>query len=1189
MHNYQYIYRLELMREARLLRKEDSRPFLRRVADETLGLNSGPSFLNPEKAKQQDLLSDRSKLSAFERPDIFNAETDPSLAGGNNTERLLSMTSARRLEEFTAFVNQNIPEATRARFPEIFDIPLDAVDVEEQKKNVAGNRLDTLLTVLKILAGDRIPAEQNILAFNIAKDAAQESNDTSNAPGEMYRQYEQWLDTRTDISEEDATSPEILLKNNSGISDKLRGLLGNLVEPSVQRQMLKDMYELYRKKQTDTRLTSLQAREDRLAQTASIKEREIAREGRGFIENFQNASPGLKIAAIGTGLFLGLRLISKNKDGKMNHPILFTGALAALGYFGYDRFINGNENALDDMANGLQKIARFNGNLLKNVAKEFGLLPRSEADRLELMGDFLMKNRLGTGPAQTGMAALAQVKLGTIADAFVPYLEGGTLGGTLSVTDDTVAGKLLRKELKQTMNGLRSSEKEATFQYLESNNGEISQALAHVFYMIGGSENRNLSDVEEIDKAILNQYGSPEALPNDLKTRYMRIALEGREIAQTRHKNKSFVDIIASLNTTKEKEAERKPDNAVSIPDPKTADRVQEFTALETLRDTDVTTADVPSILRDGGAIDFDCQEFLRNCEASEVLNADAAFALGQKFIVIRRESANLTEALQTIEKLKYAVLVQSTQKEGKLTKDDIALLSGPDERSVSSMLNTVTGFLGRFVSVPRGFQSVSSMADIRSILNEPWFGSGPVSSQGEGFDRLTERLSIYERKFAEMRDTAAVAKTLVSQLDSSVTRAFGSKAEAEAFVVTLLQNSNYAERINHNEAHLSQRMANALARSMRLRDTGTAFGSFDELGITPTEQKNLALEFDRLFIDIVGDPSKLALSMWQKSEDVDVFEKFDLTALNEYDYSGEDERMDAIQYARDLGAMHGIRVLSDLPDEKLREEAKKRAIKIYEKMLAEKTKELQNDPEIKPVSATNTPAREEQQLKNLYAALLIENKTSYTRESFTELRNIITFLGGEVTEDTGFENLLATRELFPENLEQSRPYWKEFVEKWNPILDTDIVGYWKNLFSGLFSVPPETLTPNPGTTPSPTSSPTGAPTSVPSIPPVTPDTLKKIQDAIDALGEQDRLLFVINPAFPGLLEYQFEIDGMPENTARSSASELETLDARRIRDLYLSWQTLPIEEREKDGGQDPLHPPVQVIPPAPPPPDMGI
>jgi hypothetical protein len=118
-------------REQRLLSRTvggDNRPFIERIstnAQKELG-KTLQGFTDPDAAREQKLNDIRDKLQAFQSPDIFSVPTQVSAGGkGGNKERLLSMTPQRRLEEFNAFVNTQVPDAVKAKYEGLFNPPLD--------------------------------------------------------------------------------------------------------------------------------------------------------------------------------------------------------------------------------------------------------------------------------------------------------------------------------------------------------------------------------------------------------------------------------------------------------------------------------------------------------------------------------------------------------------------------------------------------------------------------------------------------------------------------------------------------------------------------------------------------------------------------------------------------------------------------------------------------------------------------------------------------------------------------------------------------------------------------------------------------------------------------------------------------------------------------------------------------------
>ena len=1184
-------------REQRLLSRTvggDNRPFIQRVtsnAQKDLS-RTLQGFTDPDAIREEKLADNRDKLQAFMNPDIFTVQAQLSAGGqGGNKERLLSMTPTRRLEEFTSFVNSQVPEAVRAKYNFLFSPPLDEQDLFDYEQQSQEGRIRILLTALSSLNGTRISPGQNPTADMLALDISAEKNNAADSPGSVFRLYEQWLDSKPGISETDATTPEILLKSGSGIPDRLRGDLTNLIDPAVQQSMLKEMYELYRNRRTDDNLTFAQAKVDQLQLTGSVEKKRLEQQSRGLVENFRNADPRLQLAMGVVGAYAVWKIL------KAKNPIGRWALAGGVGYFAYDRFINGNENAFNDMGKGVQKFAQTGGNLLKNLARELGVpIPRNQQDKLELMSQFITENRLNIPghEAMTGMSALSGVKLGTIAAAFTPSMDGEQLGGNLIIDDGQtqlasagrglqsrqvdVSGNLLHKSLMLQMGGMGLSgrEKTATINYLQSNNASVSKALTHAMYMLAMDETPNVKRAQEIENALID-YGSYDNLPANLKRQYMEIAFQGKLLAEGRYKDRSLVDVIADLQVKRKNKVEKKDDPAVEIPDVKTPARADEFALMENTSNFPITTTVPNDVLRDNGLADKDASEFLRNCEASGLLTADAALEIARRFDKIRRETPKLTEALQTIEKLKYAILVQSTKQETPLSKDDIILLVGPDDLDATAILNRVTGLISRFaISLPgRGFGSVASLGDVRSLITEPWFGSGPVQSQGEGFKRLTDRMNVYDKKVADMKDTGAVSKQMADALPARMAGAFGGKEKLQEYLRTnLIPGSNYMTRVNHAEQHMSQRMANALSRTMRLTHERDGFGRFDELGVTPIEQKNLASEFDLLFVDVMGDPLKGVSSMWQRTEDIDVFRRFDLSGVQAADFKNESQREELLGYARDMAILYVVQRSSGQDGLDTRPEFARRTRVMYDKVVAiiEEKKNAEFEAikkEIADAKAANpNHIVDFEEIKGRLERLDIVLANTLGVQAH-ELRVIL-----EKIYEEGFTDDEIT-------LETLKAYSKNFIATLPPNANPPVTPSPANAPVGGANPPvgpspanppvspspanaPVTPSPanapigpsaaNPPLSPSPANAPIGpSPANAPILPNTinTPAGLQALQDAIDALGLRGFFDVQVNPSGRGIDYALLPFNNSPEakDIATSSVADVELLgsDAQTI------------------------------------------
>ena len=281
--------------------------------------------------------------------------------------------------------------------------------------------------------------------------------------------------------------------------------------------------------------------------------------------------------------------------------------------------------------------------------------------------------------------------------------------------------------------------------------------------------------------------------------------------------------------------------------------------------------------------------------------------------------------------------------------------------------------------------------------MNEPWFVAGPLQSRGEGFKTLQDRIALYKQRIGAMQNIPEIAKQISANASAKLPSGSGKAKElftSPVFVETLLKNRNYLGRITNAEVHLSQRFANALARSMRLTHTKEGFGRMDTLGITPIEQKNLSKEFDVLFQEIMGDLSDNAA--WQSIEDVDVYDDTGIYSVparySSLDFKSEDVRMKGIDDARKLGLLYVLALNKGKATEDMRKEIRKRVTYIYNPLVTQKKEELEEC--VKPINGKDIDEINRQKAQNLYESLKIEKKASYDEKAHQELINILKVVG---------------------------------------------------------------------------------------------------------------------------------------------------------------------------------------------------
>ncbi len=920
-------------REARLCGQvtpfDPDRSPINRLTDRAEGFIKGQHdrFVRPEIGRTKRQLDDQAQVARFLRPDAFS---DP-----------------RQLDQFMAMLERRIPGDVRAQHPDLFATPLTADDVEELR-STGGGRVATLQRVLSLLSGSSLPTDADPLASEIARAALDSREDAPDRNSEIFGLYQRYMRShRPELNEIDATTPEQILGDPLAPPQLVAAIrLG-----SVDQQSLVEMYDIYRRRGTDTDLAMLEQRQQFGRMFGSVDEREYRQRTSSIMDNFRDADPRLQWVVMGVGAFMlwkGLR----SENGYVR-----AASIGLVGWWAYDRFVNGNENALDNMGNKLKTATSFTGSRIRDAAQYVGLVgPRQERDRLAMMSRFLDQHRLDVGPAAAGMASLSQVSLGTLADAFTPVAGGVALGGSLSIDSGgrgsgdsfadveagggSVGARRLYRELNDQASrlGLSRSEKEAMFEYQMTHREHIGKGVAHAFYLIAAKEVENAATVREIDEE-MTSLGSLDDLPMELKEKYNRMVIQGQRIAKIRYPNRSFSDIIATLAPAEATRRRRPQETSALNPNPDTPDRQEEFGLYNDLRNAPFDENSREALLRRGSAIELDYSEFIDNCENARIISGDAKLALKRKFddllVEGSRNRESLPQVLMTVEKIKYAVLVAAARSNEPLTPDMVLQMTGPNSSTVMGVFNYVTRFLNQGpVGVPGGFHNISTLNHVDALLNRPFFGliggSALRSMDNNRFRMLRSRITSYQRSMAERRNVDVIADRTLDGLAASDPQLFerfapGNPTEgrtrARNAILAALRHPNYAERLNRTEQYVSQRMTNSLVRRMLVVEGPEGMAraqSRAERVITDNEQQNIAADWDRLFAEIVGNPDGNP-GAWQRVEDIHAMFG---SALNPetLNYAEENNRRNALDYAQQLALSYTLmlnagRVRPDIRD----------------------------------------------------------------------------------------------------------------------------------------------------------------------------------------------------------------------------------------------------------------------------------
>lgn len=917
-------------REARLCRQatpfDNDRSPINRLTDGVEGFIKGQheNLVRPDIGRAKRQVDDQAQVARFLRPDAFS--------------------SPDQLRQFSAMIERRVPANVRAAHPDVFAAPLTQEDVDDLRATGTG-RLATMQHVLSLLSGSSMPTNADPLASEIARAAMDSREDAPDRNSEIFGLYQRYMRShRPALSEIDATSPENILGDPLAPPQLVSAIrLG-----AVDQQSLVEMYAIYRNRGTDTDLTMLEQRQQFGRMFGSVQEREYRQQTSSVMENFRNADPRLQWVVMGVGAFMlwkGLR----SENGFVR-----AASIGLVGWWAYDRFVNGNENAIDNMGDKFKAATSFTGSRLRDAAEYVGLVgARQDRDKLQVMARFLDQHRLNVGPAAAGMASLAQVRLGTLADAFVPITGGVALGGALSFDsgdgrmatdsfDDVEAGggspgaRRLYRELNDQANrmGLSRSEKEAMFEYQMTHREHIGKAVAHAFYLIASREPENAATIREIDEE-MTSLNSFDDLPMHLKEKYNRMVIQGQRIAKIRYTNRSFSDIIASLAPANPSARRRPQENATLNPNPETPDRREEFSLYNRLRTAPFDRDVRAELLQRGSEIELDYSEFIDNCEAARIITGDAKLALKRKFDELLNEGArnreSLPQVLLTVEKIKYAVYVASARSNEPLTPDMIASMTGPNSSTVMTVFNFVTRFLNQGpVGVPGSFHNVATLNHVDALLNRPFFGliGGGVlrSMDNNRFRTLRARITTFQRTFEERRNVDRIAQQTLDRLESNDPGIFErfspgnpteGRTKARETMLALLRSPQYAQRLERTEQYVSQRMTNSLVRRMLVVEGPDGLAraqSRAERVITDNEQANIAADWDRLFTEIAGNNDEWTAGAWHRVEDIQTMFGTQLNGstinVDTLNYADENQRRAAVTHAQELGLVFSLMIL---------------------------------------------------------------------------------------------------------------------------------------------------------------------------------------------------------------------------------------------------------------------------------------
>ncbi len=848
-----------LWREQRLCRFEAPRSTPQRLRD-WIGdkFSSAAGSFDPEVRRERtdQLLADKRKwINAFKKPEIFKEAQKPGVPQDTYgpEELLLHMTVEERKVGFNEFIEELLPRSVLTARGIDF-IP----DQPEQ--------LTITLNALTLIIGEPVSADMNSPnmkeAISLASDAIRGrlNNLDHRYDGKMRESYIHWLENQNPPPrEEQATDTTYVAAALP--TGELRGAvaLGVLDRPKLQ-----EYYNLYTDRQRMIAAEKGKAHDKQQLLLSRTLREDAEKQGRTFMDNFQSLDPRMQFAFIaGGGALLAAGLFSKNKFFK-------TISIGLLGTYAYLRLFKGDENAANSIAEGVKTTVNLGIDKGKG-GMEWGALKtpsKQEQDRLTLMADFLRKHALFPQFAETcaSFGALSQAKLGIIASAFhgtdTNRKDGNRFTGVLAMDDTNGAGgSNFTAHLKQTMDkqGIAPADQRKILDHLRKENVKTSSALFHMFYMLGCIDPEMKPKGKKIDQAVREKSGgkqpSYDYLVGDLRNQYVDIEERGIEMARSgKYANRSFVDVISTLNTQAESQ-EEKPDTAERI----TNTRGISPDSFSNLHEIGQSHIDLAL----NGFVHNDCKEFVKHTKDYHLIDNEAGDLLDRKFTIIRNSANPPNEVIMDIEKLKYAVEYAALrEKKLPLKKENIIAIAGNDATIIASQIvNTVANFINtRLITVSSILpMQAENIGSVRALIAERNLQLSDVRSlNGGGLNRLDTQLNDQKKVMDGLRASIddkvnAMISGPAALLSPPAMKAFHDNPEE--FKKALKE--QFTKTIYSREKYFAQRGLDSLCVAMLTTHRSSGHHVLndapDSRFITPIEEQNIMDEQSMMFEELIG------------------------------------------------------------------------------------------------------------------------------------------------------------------------------------------------------------------------------------------------------------------------------------------------------------------------------------------------
>ncbi|OGJ80176.1 hypothetical protein A2454_07090 [Candidatus Peribacteria bacterium RIFOXYC2_FULL_55_14] len=807
-----------------------------------------------------NMRSEKTWIEAFNLPDIFTAQRyrlNPQQEFGPR-QVLLDMEPELRKQEFVRFMRELIPDDIREEYGHIFEDPafqtfsdpnhtfdqyLDATRGEPI--NITERQMDIMLTVQKMLIGKEVREDSRDIydnASNIARSVLirryREREDNLAVAMEDYKQAVKSLGNNADRN---------IIENADLLVDRLppsRFKAALRLGVLTNRDLRERLAPMARAQEEEEKAQSHQSAEEMNKLNKREVQEQIRQRNRTFVDNFHNMSGKEKFFAVALASFVTYKMLKSESWLVRGIPITIGGVYL------YRRLIVGDKQPLNTMGKFTQDFVGFAGKPIRAGLEKVGILaPQSDIQALSVMQDFLKEQNLSIYPIAQSFAALAQVRMDSIATGLSIVPRTGAM--SLNASE----GTNLNREISEVSRRY-GIDRSLALKGIQENNEEVSGAMAHVMYLLGAKERPDVAQRLENAKEAAMDKNIVVRTPQDFRNipggmtsfnEYMNLVMLGRDSARRKYGNRSFLEIIQEFESKKPEAAEPRFDNADSIDDKPldTENRKKERTLLSSLGEYELSLTSREEITKEDGLLDLEILESIGNMQTLGLIDESASDVLKVKFRTIREnKSLPLHELLTAAERLKYAILVSTLDAEQlPLNGDKIdRLTQGKDSKTI---LGSILSFFQRATSLSSNFGEIETLGNVDAILAQRL--AGKVRSNNEtGFTALRERIGTYQRFFSLLRTSDKLNPSLRAKIDGAL------GDQSEAFLKQIFGLPDKDKRIANMEQYLAQRMANAIVLAMltehRASGIHTLITDPKERIITPNEENNLLREFDQLF-----------------------------------------------------------------------------------------------------------------------------------------------------------------------------------------------------------------------------------------------------------------------------------------------------------------------------------------------------